>query len=143
MRDLHSNLGVVQSLDPAVTTSTRVGAPIDRQGYESVEHIVSLGMSGDTLSPSVSLSLKLEESEDGSNWTAVLNDSDVLGHAVDGTGTFALVDDPSEDGRPIAIGYLGDARYCRVQVELAGTHTNGIPVAALALLGHGNVRPVS
>ncbi len=142
MRDLHSNLGVVQSLDPAVTTSTRVGAPIDRQGYESVEHIVSLGMSGDTLSPSVSLTLKLEESEDGSTWSSVVNDSDVLGPAIDGSGAFALVDDPSEDGQAIAIGYVGDARYCRVQVELAGVHTNGTPVAALALLGHGSVRPV-
>lgn len=143
MRDLHSNLGIVQSLDPAVTTSTRVGAPIDRQGYESVEHIVSLGVSGDTLSPSVSLSMKLEESEDGTNWTAVVNDSEVLGAAVDATGVFALVDDPAEDGQAIAIGYVGDARYCRVQVELTGTHTNGTPVAALALLGHGGVKPVS
>lgn len=142
MRDLHSNLGIVQSLDPAVTTSTRVGAPVDRQGYESVEHIVSLGVSGDTLSPSVSLSMKLEESEDGTNWTAVVNDSEVLGAVVDGTGVFALVDDPAEDGQAIAVGYVGDARYCRVQVELTGTHTNGTPVSALALLGHGGVRPV-
>lgn len=143
MRDLHSNLGIVQSLDPAVTTSTRVGAPIDRQGYESVQHIVSLGVSGDTLSPSVSLSLKLEDSEDGTNWTTIVNDSDVLGSAIDGSGAFALVDDPAEDGRAISVGYVGDARYCRVLVELAGVHTNGTPVAAVALLGHGNVKPVS
>lgn len=143
MRDLHSNLGLVQSLDPAVTTASRVGAPIDRQGFESVEHIVLLGMSGDTLSPSVSLSLTLEESEDGSNWSAVVNDSDVLGASVDGNGTFALVDDGAEDGQPYAVGYVGDARYCRVQVALNGTHTNGTPVAALALLGHGSVKPVS
>jgi hypothetical protein len=142
MRDLHSNLGLVQSLDPAVTTASRVGAPIDRQGFESVEHIVSLGMSGDTLSPTVSLSLKLEESEDGSNWSPVVNDSDVLGAPVDGSGTFALIDDGAEDGQAYAVGYVGDARYCRVQVVLAGTHTNGTPVAALALLGHGSVKPV-
>jgi len=142
MRDLHSNLGVVQSLDPAVTTATRVGAPIDRQGFESVEHIISLGMSGDTLSPSVSLSLKLEESEDGSNWSPVVNDSDVIGASVDGSGIFALVDDGAEDGQAYAVGYVGDARYCRVQVSLAGTHTNGTSVAALALLGHGTVKPV-
>ncbi len=143
MRDLHSNLGIVQTLDPSVTTATRVGAPIDRQGFESVEHIVSLGTSGDTLSPTVSLALKLEESEDGTNWTAVVSDSDVLGGTVDGSGTFALIDDPSEDGQTIAVGYVGDARYCRVQVELSGIHTNGTPVASLALLGHGNVKPVS
>ena len=87
MRDLHSNLGIVQSLDPAV--------------------------------------------------------SDVLGAAVDGSGIFALVDDSSEDGQAFAIGYVGNARYCRVQVELTGTHSNGTPVAALALLGHGSVKPVS
>jgi len=143
MRDVHSNLGIVQSLDPAVTTATRVGAPIDRQGFESVEHIISLGMSGDTLSPSVSLSLKLEESEDGSNWSAVVNDSDVLGSSVDDSGTFALIDDGAEDGQAYAVGYVGDARYCRVQVAVTGTHSNGTPVAAVALLGHGPVKPVS
>lgn len=142
MRDLHSNLGVVQSLDPAVTTATRVGAPIDRQGFESVEHIVSLGMSGDTLSPSVSLSLQLEESDDGSNWSPVVNDSDVLGAHVDGGGAFALIDDGAEDGQAYTVGYVGDARYCRVQVSVAGTHTNGTPVAVVALLGHGTVKPV-
>lgn len=141
MRDLHSNIQTVQSLDPAVTTATRAGAPIDRQGYESVEHLILVGMSGDTLSPTDRLALQLQQSEDGSNWSDVVNDSDVLGASVDGSGIFATVDDPSEDGRAFSVGYVGDARYSRIQVVVSGTHTNGTPVGALSVLSHAMVSP--
>ncbi|MEQ9144360.1 MAG: hypothetical protein RLO08_08380 [Parvibaculaceae bacterium] len=141
MRDLHSSLGLVQTLDPAVTSATRAGAPVDRQGYESVEHVVLVGTSGDTLSGSVSITLQLDESEDGAVWAPVVDDSHVLGASVDMTGAFALIDDVAEDGMAYSVGYVGDARYSRVQAVLTGTHTNGTPLGAIALLGHGHVKP--
>ena len=113
MRDLHSNLQMVQSLDPAVTLTDRMGAPIDRQGYESVEHLVLVGTSGDALSPTLSLSLRLDESEDGSSWAPVGNDSDVVGGPVDPGGLFAVIDNVAADGGTYAIGYIGNARYSR------------------------------
>jgi len=143
MRDLHSNLGLIQTLDPAVTSASRAGAPVDRQGFESVEHVVLIGISGDTLSGVNSISLQLDESEDGSSWSPVINDSHVLGASIDGAGIFAVIDEGAEDGFPRSIGYVGDARYSRVQVVLAGTHTNGTPVGAMAFLGHANIKPVS
>lgn len=142
MRDLHSNLGFLQTLDPAVTTATRAGAPVDRQGFESVEHIVLVGTSADILSPTVTIQLQLDESDDGSTWSPVIADSDVLGGPIDGAGVFTTIDDPTEDGIAYAIGYVGDARYSRVQVVLAGVHASGTPIAAVALLGHGHVKPV-
>ncbi len=143
MRDLHSNLGLIQTLDPAVTTASRSGAPVDRQGYESVEHVILIGISGDTLSGANTISLQLDESEDGSLWSPVVDDSHVLGASVDVAGIFAVIDDGSEDGFAYAIGYVGDARYSRVQVLLSGTHTNGTPVGAMTFLGHANIKPVS
>lgn len=143
MRDLHSSLGLIQTLDPAVTTASRAAAPVDRQGFESVEHVVLIGVSGDTLSGSNTISLRLDESEDGSNWSPVIDDSHVLGVSIDEAGIFALIDDGSEDGLAHSVGYVGDARYSRIQVLLAGTHSNGTPVAAMAFLSHANIKPVT
>jgi hypothetical protein len=138
MRDLHSNPDLLQTLDPAVTKTTRAGAPIDRQGYETVKHVVLIGTSADTLSSSVFVSLQLDESEDGSTWSPVVNDSDVLGGSVDDAGVFATVDDSMEDGQAYAVGYVGDARYSRVQAVLTGVHEKGVPLGSIAILGHGN-----
>ena len=50
-----------------------------------------------------------------------------------------------ENVRPVspAAGYIGGKRYSRVQIDLTGTHTNGIPAAALAVLGHAEQAKVS
>ncbi|MEQ9518793.1 MAG: hypothetical protein RLN89_05060 [Parvibaculum sp.] len=143
MRDLHSNLKMVQSLDPAVTMTDRAGAPIDRQGYESVEHLVLVGASGETLSPALSLSLRLDESEDGSSWSPVTNDTDVVGGPVDPGGLFATIDDVAEDASTYAIGYVGNARFSRIALVLTGTHAVGTPVGAVTLLSHGTLKPLA
>ena len=141
MKDLHHNIKTVQTLDPAVTTTNRAGAPVDRQGFESVEHIVLFGASGDTLSESVRTDVKLEASEDGSNWLAVSDADDVNGGPISAGGIFATVDSTSLDQTDYRIGYVGNARYSRVSLVLTGTHTNGTPVSAIAILGAANVKP--
>lgn len=141
MRDIHHNIAVVQTLDPAVTTADRVGAPVDRRGFEAAEHLVLVGASGDALSGSVFIELKLEHSEDGSNWSAVTLADDVLGGPVDSAGTFATVDAVAEDQTTYRIGYVGNARYSRVAADLTGTHTNGTPVGAVAILSAAHVKP--
>lgn len=141
MRDLHDNIAVVQTLDPATTTTTRVGAPVDRQGFESVEHTILLGATGDTLSGSIFIELKLEHSEDATTWTAVTTADQVLGGPVDIAGIFATIDSATEDQLAYRIGYTGNARYSRITAALTGTHTNGTPIAALAILGAAHIKP--
>lgn len=142
MRDIHSRIKTVQTLDPAVTTSARSGAPVDRQGFESVEHIVQFGASGDTLSGSKKTDVKLEHSEDGSNWAAVTDAKAVNGGPVDASGYFATVNSAGTAQKEYRIGYVGNARYSRVSLVLTGTHTNGTPVSALAVLAAPHVKPV-
>jgi len=142
MKDIHTKIKTVQTLDPAVTTSARSGAPVDRQGFESVEHIVMFGASGDTLSGSKKFDVKLEQSEDGSNWTNVTDAKAVNGGPVDADGYFATVDAAATAQKEYRIGYAGNARYSRVSLVLTGTHSNGTPVSALAVLSAAHVKPV-
>ena len=71
MRDLHSNLKTVLTLDPKLTAETRYGAPVDRRGFGAVEHIVCIGTAGDELSDEVSIACVLEASDDGATWMPV------------------------------------------------------------------------
>ncbi|MFZ3035379.1 MAG: hypothetical protein WA138_15365 [Parvibaculum sp.] len=141
MKDLHHNIQTVQTLDPAVTTANRAGAPVDRRGFESVEHIVLFGASGDTLSGTLKFDVKLEASEDGSNWATVTEADDINGGPISAAGIFATVDSTSLDQTDYRIGYVGNARYSRVSLALTGTHANGTPVSAIAILGAANVKP--
>ncbi|MCE9650580.1 MAG: hypothetical protein K8R18_13235 [Parvibaculum sp.] len=141
MKDLHHNLKTVQTLDPAVTTGARSGAPVDRQGFEAVEHIVLFGASGDTLSSALKLEAKLEASENGTDWSAV-TDAKAVNGAVSASGVFATVDAAAKAQKEYRVGYAGNARYSRVTLALTGTHTNGTPVSALAVLARAHVKPV-
>ncbi|GMV62596.1 MAG: hypothetical protein AMXMBFR74_17640 [Parvibaculum sp.] len=142
MRDMHSGLKTVLTLEPKPTAETRYGAPVDRRGFGAVEHIVCIGTAGDVLSEAVSIACLLEASDDASNWTPVTAESEVLGDAPDETGIFALIGDESGDQRDYRIGYVGPARYTRVAVVLTGEHVEGTPVSALALLGFAQLKPV-
>lgn len=142
MRDIHNGLKTVQTLDPALTTETRYGAPVDRQGFEAVEHIVCIGASGDVLSEAIAIALAIEVSEDGVSWAPVTEERDVLGETPDEAGVFATIDDVASDQSEHRIGYIGAARYTRIAVVLTGVHTTGTPIAALALLGAAHLKPV-
>ena len=141
MRDLHNHVAVRQTLAPATATASMTGAAADRRGFESVEHIVARAQSGDELSPAVSIALRLEHSHDDAAFEAV-TDADVLGATVDANGVFATVDDAGADETVHRLGYVGGRRYSRVVAAFTGTHTNGTPLVALALLGHAHVKPV-
>ncbi len=141
MRDLHHNIKTFQALDPAVTTQDRAGAPIDRQGFDAVEHAVLIGAAGDTLSAALKIEAKLEASEDGTNWAAVTNANDVHGGPVSAAGVFATVDAAGLAQKEYRIGYAGNARYSRVSLVLTGTHANGTPMSALAILARAQVKP--
>jgi len=142
MRDIHNNIATVQTLDPAVTTISRYGAPVDRRGFAAVEHVVCIGASADTLSETVAIACVLEQSENGGDWQPVTAAHEVLGGTPDENGVFATVDDVAGDQRDYRIGYVGPARYSRVAVVLTGTHEDGTPIAALALLAHAQLKPV-
>ena len=113
MRDIHSGIATVQTLDPALTTATRYGAPVDRKGFEAVEHIVCIGATDEELSPELAIACAIEVSENGGDWQPVGEQHEVLGGPLGEDGIFAVA------------------------------HEDGTPVAALALLAHAHLKPVT
>jgi hypothetical protein len=146
MKDLHNNIKVTQTLDPVVGTADVSMTGVDTYGYDSLELIALIGESGDTLSGSVYFDVYLEESSDNSTFTAVAAADALI--AADGVaaepvaGLIATIDAAAEDDIKLRVGYIGSLRYARLRLDFTGTHTNGIPVAGLAVQGcprHGPV----
>ena len=146
MRDLHSNISVIKTLAPIIGNNDTEGTPAvsaDRQGFNSIEHIAVIGASGDTLSGSVKIALVLEDSDDDVTFAAVTDAAAVLGATPDASGIVKVIDDPAEDDTVFRCGYVGSKRYSRLRADFTGTHTNGTPIAMLALRGHPESRPVA
>jgi len=136
MRDLANNISVAQSLAPAVRTADANGTGIDLQGFESATIVVDTGVEGDTLSSSVKIDFKLEDSDDNSTFAAVTSATSVTDGTVDSSGIFLTLDDNAETPQVTSIGYVGGKRYVRVVADFTGTHSNGSPIAASVIKGH-------
>ena len=141
LRDVFHKLGVAQLLDPATVQQTSPSitdlafnsASVDTRDKRGVLFIAGIGESGDTLSSSVKVEVKIQESDDDITFTDCA-DADVL-DAVAGTvtGTIAVIDAAAEDDVPVVGGYIGNLRYCRAVATLVGTHAVGTPVGIWAV----------
>lgn len=132
MRDLHNNIDVFEALETIVVNNDTEGTgnTIDLKGYNACELSVLVGQSGDVLAAGTKFDLTLQHSDDGSAWANV-DAANVLGAA---GAVFATIDDPAEDGVVVSVGYIGPKRFVRVFVDTTGTHTNGTPIGAVAIL---------
>lgn len=143
IRDFASDLKITQSLVTATKTADANCTGVSMVGYSSVAFIVTMGDSGDTLSGSVKWELEIEESDDNSTYTDAPNAS--VRNYVTGTntGTFAVIDAPSEDSTVFIGQYTGTKKYCRCVLNSTGTHTNGTPIGVIAIRSGANVLPVA
>lgn len=135
MRDLHNNIDVIEALETIVVNNDTEGkgTAVDLKGYNSCVVAVAVGQSGDTLSGAVYHTVKLQHSDTPTDGDfADVAAADILGPA---TASIAVIDDPTEDGVTVSAGYIGSKRYVRVFVDTTGTHTNGTPIGAVAILG--------
>lgn len=137
MRDLYRNILVTQHLNPATATTTKTSTTVDLQGYDSANVLISLGQSGDTLSGSLYWTLKLTHSDDDSSY------SDVALAELTNSAATVVVDSSAKDRTVYGFGYVGGKRYLRAVATNTGTHTNGTPMAMVALRGTASYRPVN
>ena len=139
MRDLKNNIGVVQSLAPAVRDADANGTGVDLQGFESATVLIDMGAEGITLSTTNKIEIELEHSDDDSTYTDVAA-GDVIGAS---SGTIATFDDNSEIPAVSSVGYIGGKRYIRAVANFSGTHGTGTPVAVSVVKSHARSNPVS
>lgn len=126
LRDLSSNLGMSESIRPAVHAATVTGETVDTRGYDSAAVVVTVG----AIASSGNITVKLQESD-----TTTSEDfTDVVAADLEGEFPAALLTNTA-----FLVGYLGTKRYVRA----VGTLNSGTSVAFTAgvILGHPNIRP--
>lgn len=136
MRDMHSNIKVLNAIVPQAVGTTgaangKLSGIIDRQGFEAVEFVFQSGASAstaDTINPVV-----LEAAATGDSFTSVA-DADLLG---------------TESGQKLTltaagvskIGYIGNKRYLKLRLYGLGTAT--AIVSAVAVMGKASRVPTT
>jgi hypothetical protein len=143
VRDFLNNNKVSSCLVNVIKTADTNCTGVDLKGYGGVTFIVEMGNSGDTLAAGLHTQLEVEDSPDNSVWTDCA-DADISDSVTGAnTGTFALVNAPTEDSTVFATTYRGSARYARVVINVTGTHTNGTPYSCTAIRHGKQYLPVS
>lgn len=118
MRDLKSNVDVAVSLAPAARSASANGAAVDLQGFDAAIATAHFGNWTDgSHTPS------LEESDDGSSFTAVAAD--------DLQGAFAAVTSAAGNSSVQRVGYLGRKRYVRAVMTVSGATTGAVAAVAV------------
>ena len=136
MKDLHNNIAVKRAVSPISQSgnAAMVGAIIDRQGFNSLEYLITLGT---ITTAGTAYTALLEESDaadlSGSNAVA---DADLLG-----TEALASFVD-SEVNTTKKLGYIGSKRYTRLTMTPSG-NTGASTMAAVAVLGNPALAPTA
>ena len=148
MRDLSKDTKHVLSIVPAALDADNTPIVIDRQGYESVMYDIAVGVGGITFSGTNKVEFKLTHSDDDSTYTAVESD-DVVITLPDGTdgavtsgGIVRSLVAAHAAGTVTKVGYIGGKRYTSLLADFSGTHAAVTPIAAVAILGHAQIKPV-
>lgn len=140
---LNNNLST-QVIIPAVYSADELSDEIDLAGYNALAVVFNVGNSGDTLSGSVYLELEFQHSLTSGGSYSACADEDVR-NTVTGTntGTIALINAPAEDSRVFVGQYVGNRQFVKVHLNVTGTHTNGIPVGAVAIKFDPQIKPAA
>jgi hypothetical protein len=140
MKDLHSGLKVVSLIDAVTAAADTTPVAVDRQGYEAVEIVLSIGIGGITFSSSNKIEFVLTHSDDNSTYTNVA-DADMLGVSGISSGIIKSLIAAHAAGSVHRFGYKGGKRYLKLLADFSGTHGTGTPIGANVLLGHGFNKP--
>lgn len=139
MRDQAHNLTIRPVIVPAANTdlgtTPLVGSIIDRLGFESLTYAIITGTLSDV---NATYAVLLEESDDsGMSGANAVADADLIG--TEAAAGFQYDD----DGETRKLGYVGNKRYTRLTITPTGADSGNSPIAAIAILGSPQSRPVA
>ena len=138
--DLVHNVDVDVCIPSRLITADTNGTAVDLYGYLSATAIINLGAEGPVLSANISLSFKLQDSDDGNDWEDVAADA-TLGLETDDDGVFYVADEAAKAPAGFTIGYKMLKRYLRVVVDTKGAQGAGTPIGVVIAKGHPMRRP--
>lgn len=127
MEDMTNKVLVKQSLAPAARTATANGTSVDLQGYEAALIEIQSGARTDGTH-----TYSLQESDDDTTFTNVA--------AGDLIGTLPAVAAAGDANKAFQASYIGNKRYIRVVVTVAGATTGAVGGASV-VLGSGRHMP--
>lgn len=135
MRDLYSNIEVVEAIAPEALAADNTPAAIDLQQYGSADIVIHVGVGGITFDSTNKVEFKLTHSDDDSTYAAVDVD-DVQG--LDSVGTGGIIHSLTAAHAAATVtevGYVGNKRYLKLLAEFSGTHGTATPMSAVVVKG--------
>ena len=127
-KDLASRVKHVQSLAPAARTASADGTGVDTLNYDGVMVVVNAGLWTDGTH-----TIDIQESDDGTSYSSVA--------AGNLQGTKPVIDGATDDNQDYEVGYIGNCRYVRVDVDVTASPTTGAVIGASIMLGHAKQLP--
>lgn len=122
MRELKSLLSVAQAIAPAIIKTTATGTTVDLAGYDGAVIDLIFGAYTDGTH-----TFSLNESADGSTWTAVA--------AGDMLGTMPAISTNASQNSVVRVGYIGKQRYLQVVNTVTGAPVTGAAMAVNVTAG--------
>lgn len=147
MKDLHSNIDIVQAVKPVLVKDATVpaAAEVDLQGFNSAEIEIPVGLkSVDT----GTITLKLEHADDDGTGQAgsyaSVEAGDVLG-ATPSSGIVLTIDVDTDASTSTVhrLGYIGGKRFIKLTVAENDDNANGVILGVNVIKGHPLDGPTS
>lgn len=142
MKDMHSNIEVRHVFGPVVMTADNTPAAIDRQGYESAELVIGVGIGGITFDATDKVEFTLTHSDDDSTYANVA-DVDMLGVSSITGGIIKSLIAAHAAAAKYRFGYVGNKRYLKLLANFSGTHVTGTPISVEWIFGNPSVAPIA
>jgi hypothetical protein len=131
----------------AVVTATPTPVSIDCLDFGALTFEMFAGAGGITFTGTNRIDFKVEDSDDGTNWSVVDDDFLILdpgAAAPGGTGIVRSITSAhaAADTTIPTVGYVGKAEYARCTPVFGGTHSVGTLVGVVARKGYAYHKPV-
>lgn len=142
MKDVHSHMKRVVAIGAAALNADNTPVAIDRQGYDSAEILIDVGVGGITFSGTNKVEFKLSHGDSATvgEHTAV-EQADVLGVTVGSGGIIKALTAAHAAAAVYRCGYKGGKRYLSLLADFSGTHGTATPMAASVVLMNGYDKP--
>jgi hypothetical protein len=129
MKDIHSDMAVLDVFGPVAMNADNTPAAVDLAGYQAAELVLGIGIGGITFDATNKIEFVLTHSDDDSSYSNVTDD-DMLGVTGITGGIIKSLVAAHAAAAKYRYGYRGNKRYLKLLVNFSGTHGSATPLSA-------------